>query len=180
MPDVAPTGKARSFATHELIVSKTDLKGRITYANDVFLRVSGYTLDEVMGQPHRLIRHPEMPRGIFRLLWQRLEAGKEVFAFINNLAKNGDHYWVLAHVTPSFDLNGRVIGYHSNRRVPAAQGIARSVEDHRLLLAEERRHSRAADAAEASMRLLEATLADRGMTYDEYVWSLIDLGKKAA
>lgn len=94
-----PTGQARTFAPDELIVSKTDPKGRITYANDVFLRVSGYELDEVIGQPHNIIRHPEMPRAVFRLLWRQLAAGQEVFAFINNLAKNGDHYWVLAHVT---------------------------------------------------------------------------------
>ena len=95
-----PTGRERTFGPDELIVSKTDLKGRMTYANDVFLRISGYDLDELIGQPHSLIRHPEMPRGLFRLLWQRISTGHEVFAFINNLAKTGDHYWVLAHVTP--------------------------------------------------------------------------------
>ena len=175
-----PTGQARTFAPDELIVSKTDPKGRITYANDVFLRVSGYELDEVIGQPHNIIRHPEMPRAVFRLLWRQLAAGQEVFAFINNLAQNGDHYWVLAHVTPSYDGAGRLLGYHSNRRVPSGVGVARAVEAYRPLLAEERRHSRAADAAEASLRLLEAGLAEQGQTYDEFVWSLIDLGRTAA
>ncbi len=154
-----PTGRARTFAPDELIVSKTDLKGRITYANDVFLRVSGFELDELIGQPHNVIRHPEMPRGVFRLLWQQLQAGKEIFAFINNLAKNGDHYWVLAHVTPTFDGAGKIIGYHSNRRVPSAAGVAKATEAYRPLLAEERRHPKAAEAAEASLRLLESTLA---------------------
>lgn len=107
-------------------------------------------------------------------------AGREVFAFINNLAKNGDHYWVLAHVTPSRDRSGRVIGYHSNRRVPSRRGVAAVQDAYQLLLAEERRHARPAEAAERSLAMFLAQLQDRGLTYDEYVWQLIDLGKKAA
>ena len=87
-----PTGRERRFDDDELLVSKTDPKGRITYANDVFVRVSGYALPEIIGQPHNLIRHPQMPRGVFRLLWDSISRGEELFAFINNLAKNGDHY----------------------------------------------------------------------------------------
>lgn len=174
-----PTGRERTFGPDELIVSKTDLKGRMTYANDVFLRISGYDLDELIGQPHSLIRHPEMPRGLFRLLWQRISTGHEVFAFINNLAKTGDHYWVLAHVTPSYEA-GRIDGYHSNRRVPAATGVRAVTELYRGMLAQERRHAKASEAAEAGLAHLESWLADRGCTYDEYIWSVIDLGRKAA
>ncbi len=121
-----------------------------------------------------------MPRGVFKLLWDHLGQGREVFAFINNLAENGDHYWVLAHVTPSYDAAGRIVGYHSSRRVPSAQGVAAAVEAYRPLLAEERRHARAADAAQASYALLTERLAAQGTTYDAFVWSLIDLGRKAA
>ncbi|WP_135081718.1 PAS domain S-box protein [Terasakiella sp. SH-1] len=106
------------FNNHELIVSKTDLKGRITYANDVFLKVSGYGLDEIMGQPHNMIRHDFMPRSVFHLLWTTLQERKEIFAYVVNKTKNDGHYWVLAHVTPSLNLEGDVIGYHSSRRVP--------------------------------------------------------------
>ncbi|SCA57241.1 PAS/PAC domain-containing protein [Candidatus Terasakiella magnetica] len=106
------------FDNNELIVSKTDLKGRITYANDVFLTVSGYTLSEVMGQPHNLIRHDFMPRSVFHLLWETLQDKKEIFAYVVNKTKNGGHYWVLAHVTPSLNGNGEIMGYHSSRRVP--------------------------------------------------------------
>ena len=111
-----PTGVARPFEEEEIIVSKTDLKGRITYANDVFVRISQYPLRELMGAPHSLIRHPNMPRCVFKLLWDTIEAKKEIFAYVLNLAKSGDHYWVFAHVTPSFDGNNNIIGYHSSRR----------------------------------------------------------------
>lgn len=111
----------------ELIVSKTDLKGRITYANDVFLRVANLAPREALGAPHSLIRHPDMPRCVFKLLWDTIESGEEIFAYVINLAGNGDHYWVFAHVTPSFDASGRMVGYHSNRRRPSAEQIAKIV-----------------------------------------------------
>ena len=116
---VRPTGVERTFGQDEIIVSKTDLKGRITYANRVFLQVAGYTEREVLGAPHSLIRHPDMPRSVFQLLWDTIQGGREVFAYVVNLAKNGDHYWVLAHVTPTFDDAGKIVGYHSMRRLPA-------------------------------------------------------------
>ncbi|MDV7339064.1 PAS domain-containing protein [Terasakiella sp. A23] len=106
------------FGENELIVSKTDLKGRITYANDVFVDVSGYSLDEIMGKPHNLIRHDFMPRTVFQLLWETIQSKNEIFAYVVNKTKSGGYYWVLAHVTPSLNEQGEIIGYHSNRRVP--------------------------------------------------------------
>lgn len=111
------TGVERYFDEEEVIVSKTDVKGIITYANRVFLRVAGYDEEGLLGRPHNIIRHPDMPRCVFKLLWDKLEQQEEVFAYVVNLAKNGDHYWVFAHVTPSIDRRSRVVGYHSNRRV---------------------------------------------------------------
>jgi PAS domain S-box-containing protein len=90
--EVPLTGVARTFPDTEIIVSKTDTKGRLTYVNDVFSDVSGYTEAEVLGDPHSLVRHPDMPRCVFKLLWQTIEAGDEIFAYVNNRAKNGDHY----------------------------------------------------------------------------------------
>ena len=135
--DVRPTGEARTFAADELIVSKTDLRGVITYANDVFLRVSRYDLDDVIGRPHNLIRHPEMPRAVFALLWQALTEGRELFAYINNLASDGAHYWVLAHVTPSYSADGAVSGYHSNRRRPSPGAIRTVTPLYERLLTED-------------------------------------------
>lgn len=115
---VVPVDEEVHFGEEEFIVSKTDIKGRLTYANEVFCRVSEMKTEEVIGQPHSLIRHPDMPRSIFKLLWDSIEAGSEVFAYVKNMSKTGKFYWVLAHVTPSLDGNGEVNGYHSNRRVP--------------------------------------------------------------
>ncbi|MCF6509218.1 PAS domain-containing protein [Blastococcus sp. MG754426] len=171
---VRPTGRERPFAADELIVSKTDLRGIITYANDVFLRVSDYGLDDVLGQPHNLIRHPEMPRAVFKLLWDTLGARQEVFAYINNLAADGGHYWVLAHVTPSYDASGTVVGYHSNRRRPARGAVQRVLPLYQRLLAEERRHPNARSAVAASSALLDEVLAEQGQGYEEFIWSIIN------
>src|SRR5476649_17918 len=106
---VVATGVERTFGDDEIIVTKTDTKGRITYANDVFLRVSAYPETEMLGQPHSMIRHPDIPRCVFKLLWDELEARREIFAYVLNLAGDGAHYWVLAHVTPSVGSDGRVV-----------------------------------------------------------------------
>lgn len=79
---------------------------------------SGYGEAELLGQPHSVIRHPDTPRAIFKLLWERIQAGREIFGYVKNLTKTGDFYWVLAHITPSVSASGEILGYHSNRRVP--------------------------------------------------------------
>ncbi|GAA4728159.1 PAS domain-containing protein [Modestobacter marinus] len=170
---VRPTGVERTFSADELIVSKTDTRGVITYANDVFLRVSGYDLGEVLGQPHNLIRHPEMPKAVFKLLWDTLTDGHEIFAYIDNLAADGANYWVLAHVTPSFGADGRVVGYHSNRRRPTARAVAAVRPLYAQLVAEERRQPNGRAAVEASSRLLGELVAQHAASYEEFVWSVI-------
>ncbi|WP_366146345.1 PAS domain-containing protein [uncultured Pseudokineococcus sp.] len=169
---VRPTGVERRFEEDEVIVTKTDLQGRITYANDVFLRVSAYPEAAMLGQPHNMIRHPEMPRCVFALLWSTLKQGRELFAYVVNLAGDGAHYWVLAHVTPTRGPDGSTVGYHSNRRLPSARALAEIRPLYARLLAEEARHPRPADAVAASTALLEAVLAERGQDYDRFLWSL--------
>ena len=168
----APSGVERTFGADEIIVTKTDLRGVITYANDVFLRVSAYPEPDMLGKPHNMIRHPDMPRCVFKLLWDRIRSGQEIFAYVVNLAGDGAHYWVFAHVTPSLDAAGSVVGYHSSRRVPDRAAVDEVRALYAVLVAEERRHGRATDAVEASYALLERTLAERGLTYDEWIWSL--------
>ena len=82
------------FSEEELIVSKTDTKGRVTYGNELFLKLSGYEENHILGAPHNIIRHPEMPKIIFKLLWNTLKTGKEIYAYVLNRSKNGDYYWV--------------------------------------------------------------------------------------
>lgn len=168
----ATTGVERTFGEEEIIVSKTDRSGRITYANDVFLRVSGYTEAEILGAPHSVIRHPDMPRAVFALLWERVLAGHEVFAYVVNLAKDGAHYWVLAHVTPTFDAGGGVTGFHSNRRSPTPAAVQAAAGLYREMLAAERREGAKADQIAAGRQVLDGLLAARGVPYDEFVFSL--------
>lgn len=170
MNRIEPTGRERTFGENEIIVSKTDLKGRITYANDVFLRVAGYRASEVIGQPHSMIRHPEMPRCVFQLLWDTIQKGEEIFAYVVNMARNGDHYWVFAHVTPTFDDAGRILGYHSNRRLPDRAVVDRIRPIYAQLLAEEQKHASKKDAIAASTQLLLQVLDKVGMSYAEFAF----------
>lgn len=171
-PATTPSGRETTFNEDELIVSKTDVTGRITYANRVFMRVSGYGERELMGAPHSLIRHPAMPRCVFRLLWQTIGAGREIFAYVNNMAKNGDNYWVFAHVTPSFGPGGDVVGYHSNRRVPNRSAIEKVAPLYAALLdIENKPHSRK-DGLDVATEHLIGLLQSKGLDYDEFVFSL--------
>lgn len=171
-PQIQPTGRERTFDDDEIIVSKTDLKGLITYANQVFVRISGYTEQELLGKPHNLIRHPAMPRCVFKLLWDTIQRGDEIFAYVVNLCKNGDHYWVFAHVTPSFDSSGQIVGYHSSRRVPDVAAIKKVEPIYALLLEKENSASDRRIGMQAAQLLLMDHLDELGMQYDEFVFSI--------
>lgn len=168
----SPTGEERRFGEDEIIVTKTDVRGIITYANDVFLRVSAYDESDVLGKPHSIVRHPDMPRAVFKRLWDTIAHGEEMFAYIVNLARDGAHYWVLAHVTPSFNESGRVVGYHSNRRVPDRSAINEVQSIYAQLRGAERAARSGKQAVEQSCERLDRVLAERGQTYDEFVWQL--------
>ena len=171
MAHISPTGRETFFDGSEMIVSKTDLKGRITYANRIFCRMAGYHENELIGQPHSIIRHPDMPRSVFRLLWETIEANREIFAFVKNLAKNGDHYWVFAHVTPSFDVGGRVVGYHSNRRVPDRAMLEGAIIPlYAEVLRIERSHVNGKEAVAAGSKALADFVASRKVAYEELVF----------
>lgn len=168
------TGVERYFDDNEIIVSKTDPKGRLTYVNDVFLRLADYTEKDCLGEPHSMIRNPDMPRCVFKLLWDTIQDGREIFAYVVNRSANGDHYWVVAHVTPSRDNNGSIIGYHSNRRTPNRQILEGTIIPlYRQLLAEEQKHANSKDGMAASMAMLEALYKDQGMEYDEFIAGII-------
>jgi len=166
-----PTGVERRLGQEEIIVSKTDLTGHITYANDVFLEISGFEEEEILGASHSILRHPDMPRCVFKLLWDEIQQGRELFAYVQNLCKNGDHYWVLAHVTPTFDEAGRITGFHSNRRCPEPAAVDAARKLYAELWAEESKHARD-KAVEAGTARLQSVLMDAGRTYGEFVFSL--------
>lgn len=167
------TGHERTFANDEVIVSKTDLKGKITYANRVFLRLADMTEKEAIGAPHSVIRNPNMPRCVFKLLWDTIQNGKEIFAYVVNRSQNGDHYWVLAHVTPSRDSSGNIVGYHSNRRVPDRRILDQTIIPlYRSLLQEEERHSNRKEGMQSAYNTLVNLLQEKKVAYDEFVLSL--------
>jgi len=170
---VRPSGRERFFPASELIVSKTDLKGRITYANQLFCTVAGYRESELIGQPHSIVRHPDMPRSVFRLLWETIEEGREIFAYVKNMASNGDHYWVFAHVTPSFGVDGKLTGYHSNRRSPAADIVKNTISPvYAEVLAIEQRHANGKEAVAAGYKALVDFVASQKVSYDELMFAL--------
>jgi PAS domain S-box-containing protein len=171
-PTVPPTGRERTWPDNKIIVSKTDKKGIITYANKVFCDVALYNESELVGQNHNIIRHPDMPRCVFKLLWDTIEAGNEIFAYVVNQAKNGDHYWVLAHVTPTFDDNMNIIGYHSSRRVPRREPIELLKTVYADLLAIEKSHESPKQGMLAAEAKLMEILNAKGMEYDEFILSL--------
>jgi PAS domain S-box-containing protein len=169
---IKPTGIECPFGDEELIVTKTDLKGHITYANDVFLRLAKYSLKEALGAPHSLIRHPDMPRCVFKLLWDTIEAKKEIFAYVLNMARDGDHYWVFAHVTPTLDAERNIVGYHSNRRKPNPAQVDKVKELYAVLRAEESKPHSRKDGMQLGYELLMNMLKNKGLDYDEFVFAI--------
>jgi len=166
------TGVERTFAKNEIIVSKTDLKGRIEYANDVFMRIAGFTEAELLGQPHSIIRHPYMPRCVFKLLWDTIAEGAEIFAYVINRAKNGDHYWVFAHVTASYTEDGTINGYHSSRRVPNPLALEKVKPLYAGLLQEEGRFQNRKDGMHSAGDMFGEFVGQQGLDYDRLVFSL--------
>jgi len=156
-----------SFKDDEFIVSKTDLSGKITYGNDLFIRMSGYAEKELLGKPHNILRHSDMPKLIFNLLWDRIKGGKEIFAYVKNRTKDNDYYWVFAHVTPSLNGSGNIIGYHSVRRKPTSEALQTIQSLYALMLDAERQ-----GGIKTSQALLDKTLITAGKDYDQFIIAL--------
>ena len=171
MQRVAPVNEEIRFRDSEIIVSKTDLKGRIEYANDVFCRVSEMSTAEVVGQPHSIIRHPDMPRTVFKYMWETIQAGSEIFAYVKNMSATGKFYWVIAHVTPSRDADGNIVGYHSNRRVPSRKGIQDIEPLYKKLLSLELAASNRKQGLLDGEAHFHGMLAGLGQTYEQFIWS---------
>ena len=125
------------FPEGRLIVSRTDLNGLITHANDAFVEMSGYTREELLGVPHHILRHPEMPKLAFKGLWDDVAAGKKWHGYVKNLRKDGSFYWVYATAVPNI-RNGVIVGYTSVRRKPSRTRINALIPVYQQWLAQER------------------------------------------
>lgn len=169
--NIVPTDHEMVMQSDEIIVSKTDLKGRITYGNSTFLRFAGFDERELIGTQHNIIRHPDMPRGVFKLFWDTLHKRQEIFAYVKNISQDGSYYWVLANVTPSVDNSGNVLGYYSVRRKPNPRALSLVGQLYQDMLAVER-SAGSRDAIEASSAVLTKFLKDKGQSYEQMVLSL--------
>ena len=151
----------------DFIVSKTDLKGRITYGNEIFIQMSGYSEQELLGAPHNILRHEDMPAVVFKLLWERIKNKQAINAYVKNRCKNGDFYWVYANVTPSFDKSSSPIGYYSVRRKPQPKALEVIEPLYKVLLDAQKR-----GGITESEKLLHDTLHKEGVSYDEFIINL--------
>ncbi|WP_298620564.1 PAS domain-containing protein [uncultured Zoogloea sp.] len=168
-PRVSPTTVERSLGDDDFIVTKTDAKGRILYANRIFIALSGYTEAELLGSQHNIIRHPDMPRAVFKLLWDHIAAGQEFIGYVKNMARDGSFYWVLATVTPDRDGERGIVGYTSVRRKPQREAVAAASALYREMATAEAAAG-AARAIEAGTAVLMKALNGRG--YEQFVLAL--------
>lgn len=161
------TNNEKVMNENDFIVSKTDTKGLITYCNQIFIDMSGYTKEELIGANHNLIRHPDMPAVAFKLAWDLIKSGKEFFGFVKNLKKDGGYYWVFAYITADCDQRGNIIGYSSFRRKPSKAALDAITPVYKLLVQEEKK-----GGMKASGALLGAFLEEHNTTYNDLVMNL--------
>ena len=138
----------------------------------MFQKLSGFSERELIGAPHNIVRHPAMPRCAFKLVWDTISSGKEIFAYVINRSKNGDHYWVFGHITPDMDDAGRIVGYNSFRRSVEAKAVAAVEPLYAALLAEEAKHADPKAGMQAATAALLKILADNGVSYEKFVLGL--------
>ena len=168
---ITPTSNEIVLRENDFIVSKTDPKGLLTYGNEIFIEFSGYTESELLGKQHNIVRHPDMPRAVFKLLWDTLQAGNEFNGYVKNLSKNGSFYWVFANVTPSYAPDGTLLGYYSVRRKPRQDAVKFIEQLYRDMLETESRAG-ARNAIDASTQLLTDLLNSKEVGYEEFVLTL--------
>ena len=106
------------FFDGKTLISETDTKGIITFVNRKFVEISGYTKEEALGQPHSLLRHPNMPKAAFAEMWKVVQSGKMWEGYVKNLRKDGKFYWVIVNIIPKYDENQNIIGYTASRKIP--------------------------------------------------------------
>ena len=159
---IVPTSREKVMRENDFIVSKTDLSGRITYGNRIFIEFSGYSEQELLGAQHNIIRHPDMPRAAFAL---------EFFGFVKNMAKDGSFYWVFTHITPSYDDAGEMVGFLSVRRKPNT-GVLSTVAGLYKQMVDIEQGVGPKQAIDSSTKFLLDFLAEKRTSYEELVLAL--------
>lgn len=169
MIDRPVTGHEIILSSHDTIQSRTDSRGVITFANPTFARISGYSREELVGSPHNIVRHPNMPRGVYYALWQIIQAGEEFFGFVNNRCKNGDNYWVFTRVGPHYNSEGDIDAYSSVRIMPKREAVARWSKIYDRIVAVEQALPREKQVAAGYETLLKHIRKSRGKNLTELV-----------
>lgn len=157
----------------EYIYSTTDTKGIIRYGNKYFTLISGYDFKELINQPHNILRHPDMPRVAFKLMWETIQKGGTFVGLVKNLARSGKYYWVLAEIAPIKDKDsGEIVGYAAYRRAAPKEAVAKIIPIYKELVRIEKENN---NRMVESEKYLQDTLASLGMTYDEFIKSITKL-----
>ena len=164
-----PKNEEIQLNPYKTIMSKTDKKGIIEYANDYFMKISGYKEWELMGQPHSILRHPDMPKFVFKLLWDNLNRAKPIYAIVKNLAKDGRFYWVIADFKTKIDSQGNITHYARRKAVPKA-AKAKIEKVYQSILEIEK-----VAGLDASKVYFQGLLEDAGVDYNTFIHNLMDL-----
>ncbi|MDY0117554.1 MAG: PAS domain-containing protein [Sulfurimonadaceae bacterium] len=164
-----PVNEEIQLSTKKYIVSKTDEKGIIEYGNDYFVEISGYSESELIGKPHSIIRHPDMPRIVFKMMWDRINKGKNIMAVVKNMAKDGRYYWVITEFEPKIDpISNDIISHTAFRKAAPRKAIDTMEPIYQKLLEIEKE-----GGMEASEKYLRGFFEEKRTTYDEFINDVI-------
>ncbi len=158
----------------EFIVSKANLRGYLTYVNRTFMQMALMNEEQLLGFNHNVIRHPDMPKGVFKLLWMTLKKEQEFFGFVKNYRADGRYYWVFANITPEYDASGKLMGYLSVRRKPPVSAINVIEPIYQQMLKIEKAASSDKIAEKNSMAFLQQQLDDLNVKYQSFVINLFN------
>jgi PAS domain S-box-containing protein len=161
------TNREKVLNENDFIISKTDTKGKIIYCNEIFAEMAGYPASDLIGANHNIIRHPDMPKLAFKLLWDLIQRKDEFFGFVKNLRADGGYYWVLAYITADLDLNGNITSYTSVRRKMPQSAIDIITPIYKQLCDAERSGGTA-----ASQKILNELLQKHQLGYREFIINL--------
>lgn len=168
-----PSDREVDWNKNKVLLSKTDTKGTILYANEDFIDVSGYDEFELIGQPHNIIRHPDMPKVIFKFMWDSIKSSNNIHVVIKNMSKTGRYYWVVTDFKIIADSDGEIVGYFGTRKSVPEDIITKFIDPlYKKLL-----HIEEASGMLASEEYLVGFLEERKKTFSEYVDQLIATGK---
>ena len=168
-----PIDKEISLDPSKTIMSKTDPRGIIEYANEYFMEICGYEEYELMGQPHNIIRHPDMPKVVFKLMWERLHKGENIHALVKNLAKDGRYYWVLTNFETKYDEEGSIVSHFARRKAAPKMAVMEIESLYKKLLLIEKNQG-----AEVSERYFYGLLEDKNVGYDEFILDILKTDKR--